>query len=592
MRREEKLKVAIIDTGIAPEQFAEADKIIIVGDFADGADKIGHGSIIFHTMRKKLPDAQIIVIKVADSTELSEESLIEGLKVAINENVDLVNLSMGMTMCEDTGEMSNICNEMERRGVILVSAFDNDGGMSYPAAFYNVIGVDISARCKLLSQFEYVESECVNIKGFSGVMRMRIGNKIYSGSGTSFACAIITAEIAKEMIQGVSGRENILNELREQAINIIKSRDYSPVESVLEIHNAILFPFNKEMYAMIANQELLSYSIFGVCDAYQMGKIGMRTSDILYGNVNRDFIISDILNLDWNLEFDTVILGHTRELSNLLKFNFKSYIINKCEQYNKKLYSFDSVESSSEGKVYTPKVLPDNVPKNRFGKLFQVHCPVLGIFGTSSKQGKYTLQLKLRKQFLKNGYKLVQLGTEPTAPLFGMDIVYPMGYEGIKVENPRDAILVINDLLAKSVYDETDIVIVGGQSGTGIYSFQNTGLFPIENYELLLGTQPDAVLLCVNEIDSNDYIDRTIKIIENMVDTKVIALVVSPLKQIEDDSNVSRLTQIVEQDHLIRRKEELERMFRKKTFILSFECDAQDIYKHCVETFQNGGCNE
>ena len=222
-------------------RIAEADKIIIVGDFADGADKIGHGSIIFHTMRKKLPDAQIIVIKVADSTELSEESLIEGLKVAINENVDLVNLSMGMTMCEDTGEMSNICNEMERRGVILVSAFDNDGGMSYPAAFYNVIGVDISARCKLLSQFEYVESECVNIKGFSGVMRMRIGNKIYSGSGTSFACAIITAEIAKEMIQGEKQSQVKLRLLRDGKVHEVtavrQNVDTSVASSIMTINH-------------------------------------------------------------------------------------------------------------------------------------------------------------------------------------------------------------------------------------------------------------------------------------------------------------------------------------------------------------------
>ena len=45
---------------------------------------------------------------------------------------------------------------------------------------------------------------------------------------------------------------------------------------------------------------------------------------------------------------------------------------------------------------------------------------MLAIVGTSPSQGKYNLQLALRRRFLNDGYEIGQIGTEPTAQLFGM----------------------------------------------------------------------------------------------------------------------------------------------------------------------------
>ena len=46
--------------------------------------------------------------------------------------------------------------------------------------------------------------------------------------------------------------------------------------------------------------------------------------------------------------------------------------------------------------VYHYAVRYDNVLRNRFGILYRIELPVLNIFGTSSKQGKFTLQLYCR----------------------------------------------------------------------------------------------------------------------------------------------------------------------------------------------------
>ena len=108
----------------------------------------------------------------------------------------------------------------------------------------------------------------------------------------------------------------------------------------------------------------------------------------------------------------------------------------------KKYFCFDSLEdyqgecdklNKIGRKVYFPDILRENIPQNYFGKLYSIGKPVLMISGTGSQQGKFSLQLKLRDRFKQEGYRVGQLGTEPSSLLFGMDEVFPCGY-GSKVK--------------------------------------------------------------------------------------------------------------------------------------------------------------
>ena len=79
-------------------------------------------------------------------------------------------------------------------------------------------------------------------------------------------------------------------------------------------------------------------------------------------------------------------------------------------------------------KLYFPSVGNDYTI-NDFGKLYEISTPVVGIFGTGQRQGKYTLMLKLMELFENSGYKVNSLGTEPKGELLGINHVYPIGYE-------------------------------------------------------------------------------------------------------------------------------------------------------------------
>ena len=91
--------------------------------------------------------------------------------------------------------------------------------------------------------------------------------------------------------------------------------------------------------------------------------------------------------------------------------------INKILQYNKNVYSLDdyNVEERSlyktSGQFFSPQITLNTSKIVPFGKLYKNDIPILGIFGTRSKQGKWSLQMELRKRLLADGYVVGLLGT-------------------------------------------------------------------------------------------------------------------------------------------------------------------------------------
>lgn len=289
---------------------------------------------------------------------------------------------------------------------------------------------------------------------------------------------------------------------------------------MMEIKKAALFPFNKEMHGLIRFSDSLNFEIVAVYDTKYLARVGADTKVLLHEDV-KSLTIRNVDDIKWE-EFDTLILGHLEELDSMgVKDNVKSWIIKGAQMHNKRIYAFDDladyITDENRSLIFYPSVDDTNLPPNYFGKLFRISKPVLGIFGTSSKQGKFTLQMKLRKLFQNDGYKVGQIGTEPGALLYGMDFVYPMGYNSSVKLKEYDAVRYLNSCINQLCIDEKDIIIVGSQSGTVNYDVGNIEQFNIAQYIFLMGTQPEAVVLCINPYDEIEYINRTISFIESGV---------------------------------------------------------------------------
>jgi uncharacterized NAD-dependent epimerase/dehydratase family protein len=233
---------------------------------------------------------------------------------------------------------------------------------------------------------------------------------------------------------------------------------------------------------------------------------------------------------------DNVILGHISPfISNEKTMNTIRRFIRKCELSGIPIFSLDELadyfEDIPRSNYYSPQMDWGNKIVAPLGKLYRIDVPIIGVFGTSSKQGKFTLQLELRRRFLSDGYALKQIGTEPTSPLFGCDACYHFGFNA-KMNIPHfEMVTYINYLMHELISTPTDLMLVGCQSATIPSDFSNLKNLAVQQLEYLIATQPDVVLLCINYNDTLDYVKRTIAAIESISEATVIGAAFLPIKQ-------------------------------------------------------------
>lgn len=513
-------------------------------------DKIGHGTAIYSIIKKNVPsETSLLNINIFNnrSDNVDEMLLVAALQY-VNENIQckVINISMGIKMCANVQELYSICKKISDKGILILSAFDNVGAISYPAAFDCVIGVDSSEDCLRVSDYEYIENSVINVRAKGGYHKVLWLEPEYAiGYGSSYSCAYMTANVLNMLsqMQCVS-LKNLKERIRTQAINI-----YHSTLSLEDDQNdffvpkdAVIFPVNKETHNLIAQNSLISCNIYLVADLRQSGHVGKKIHDIIQykalGKIGLKTVV-DFDSLDWEAPFDTVILGHIEVLGKLTKRNLLPETIQACIKYHKNLICLDNASNYSNKllklknsgcKVYFPRIEYQTFPCNQFGKLYLVNKPVVCVAGTSSSQGKFSLQLSLREKFINAGYQIGQLGTEPTSLLYGMDEVFHYGYAVSNYSCFEETVMHVNYLMHRIDEKEPDIILTGVQSGLAPYAYDNISYLTHRQMEVLTGIMPDTIILCVNPQDSLSFIKRTILSVENFLNTTVLCCALYPMK--------------------------------------------------------------
>lgn len=525
------------------------DKPVIDSVFQD---QLGHGTAIYTIIKKNAPiHTKILNVKIFDKEEVVDESLLITALKYISQNIEckVVNISLGLKLCEDIKSLYCACKTLFDMGVVIIAAFDNGGSISYPAAFDCVIGVDTIEDFYSAHDYAYVEGSPINILGKGGYQKVAWRSPEYViVQGSSFACAFMTANVLNMLVDNPEDRfEKILDLIKHNAKKIIfgAENQKSIVGDYFEPSSVLLFPFNKEMHSLVNFCRFLSFDIYSIADIRVSGNVNRKVKDILpffdLGYMGEKSI-ENIDAINWKESFDTVVVGHLGRLSKLTKRDLLFEILKLCVLFNKNVICFDDLtgysdvckELSMSGcKIYSPKACFNNLPVNRFGKLYLINKPVVCVAGTSSHQGKFTLQLLLRETFIKKGYRVGQLGTEPSSLLFGMNEVFHYGYT-IK-DNPcyEQTVLYVNELMYRIYTNNPEIIITGIQSGTVPYIYENICYLTNHQMEVLSGIMPDLVILCINPYDDVSFIQRTILAIENFINTKVLCCVIYPMQYSE-----------------------------------------------------------
>ncbi len=541
--------VVVVDSGVDcthPELCSAAIEGLVVGvsGIRDGCkDIFGHGTAVCGIIHKHAPNAKILMIKIindfADGVE--EDQLILILNF-IYENVkcSIINLSLGLNLIQDSHQLYQICSMLKKKGITIIAAFDNSGAISYPAVFDCVYGVEACDACAKTDEIIVCNSNVVNLCAYGKAQRVLWRNSSYIISGgNSYACAHATGVILKEHMEKPQWSiSDIIEKISRGQLEFTVSALSYRKPPCAQYKRVALYPFNKEMHSLVRFENALSYEIVDIYDTKYSVRVGAYTNSLLGIFNEKDHKIRNINDIEWD-SFDTLVVGHTGKISDVASVHViaSEDLIKEALRKNKNVYAFDDYMDKIEleensGCYYSPAI---NYKKELcscilpFGKLYKVSTPVLGVFGTSSKQGKFTLQLILRQLFLKKGYTVAQLGSEPASYLLGMDACYHFGYGSGETANVAYSVSYLNGIMHELDLLNRDIILTGCQSNTISNEINQINDLTFPQMTFLYGTQPDGIVLCVNEFDDRQYIKRTILCLEAMISCKVIAAVLFPL---------------------------------------------------------------
>lgn len=561
---------------------------------ADFQDTYGHGTAMYGIISQKVPAARILNIKIVDQNDgtLTCEQLVTALEYVYEHiSCKIINLSMGVQSSQQKERLRDICVRLRKKNVVLVSAFDNEECISFPAAFDCVIGVETSERIKKSEYYEFVKGSIVNIRGKGVTQKLPWYKPLYVlFGGNSIACAHVTS-IIYGVLQGEKlGLDELMDKLEVKASGKVytpyKVKEVYPSKN-FKICRASIFPFNKEMHALIRFQKFLPFEIVSVHDVKYSGKIGSSCQNLINAEIaEKNLIIQDIENIPWK-DIDTLILGHCGRLNQIMETDVRYTLICEAISHGVNLYSYDALSHykllsvSQKIEVYWPQLTEQDVPYGNYNKLYHIDKPVISIMGTSSAQGKFTLQNLLRQKFINNSYQVGCISTEPNGYLLGMDRVFPIGYQAVLDITEHQKIQIVNKMIYE-LSENNDVILVAGQANSIPISPYALDTFPVKQNAFLLGLQSDLLILCVNPFDSIGYIHYTIQYLEGISQCKVCALALFPMTYYSDWRGMYGAKQLMGKDSVQEYCAQLEKAILLPCYSIFDRQSVENMYEYII----------
>ena len=101
-----------------------------------------HAEYVCSFILKENPEAEIVLVPIVRKNKKSTVlDMIEGIELLIEEQVDIINMSMGDEY-KYHKEIEEVCRSVTEKGILIVAAYSNQKAeATYPASFPFVMGV-------------------------------------------------------------------------------------------------------------------------------------------------------------------------------------------------------------------------------------------------------------------------------------------------------------------------------------------------------------------------------------------------------------------------------------------------------------------
>lgn len=202
------VKVAVLDSGIDADHPAIGGRVECVSIETDGeettvdlsphSDVFGHGTACAGIIRSLAPDCLLYSVKVlGEGLRGRGSTFIAGLRWAIDNEMDVCNLSLGTTKRDFYAGLHELVDEAYFRSMPLVTAANNMPMMSFPSLYSSVVSV-ASHDVEDASVYYYNPQPPVEFGALGIDVRVAwLNGEWIIATGNSFAAPHVTGLVAR-----------------------------------------------------------------------------------------------------------------------------------------------------------------------------------------------------------------------------------------------------------------------------------------------------------------------------------------------------------------------------------------------------------
>ena len=234
--KKKKIKIAILDSGVSFSDDIDIDpsKTISLVPGEEGLtplfmDGTGHGNSVAGLIAATdngtgitgiNPNVEIYSIRVLDDNNISPVSrVIEGIYMAIEEDVDIINMSFGVDTY--SAALEKAVKDAKKAGILIIAAAGNTGskGVEYPAAFDEVMAVGSVDQHGIIAESSAEGDEVEIVAPGELVRSTGIFCDELVASGTSLAAPQVAAAASRIWEKDLSVSADFVRELLNQSAN-------------------------------------------------------------------------------------------------------------------------------------------------------------------------------------------------------------------------------------------------------------------------------------------------------------------------------------------------------------------------------------
>lgn len=231
---ESLVRVAVLDSGTSvSDDLDVAEYINLVTEEEDiityDEDGTGHGTAVAGVLAANddaqnegiigvAPDVTLYSVKVFDYSNTAPISrIIEGIYWAIDNDIDIINMSFGTTV--NSYALHQAVRDAEEAGILMVAAAGNSGTVEYPAAYPEVIAVGATDYQGSRADFSPTGTELELMAPGECVLTDSFYGGIMALSGTSLAAPHVAGAAALLWAKDMTKSSDFIRQLLNASAN-------------------------------------------------------------------------------------------------------------------------------------------------------------------------------------------------------------------------------------------------------------------------------------------------------------------------------------------------------------------------------------